>query len=334
MDASQHVRLLGDATDEPTQPWGWPQLRFGGRVRLSKLPQETTMPDAITGLWAAATTPTDTAGAIDHAALAHHAQRLVRWGCDGLVLFGSCGEGPSFSIAERLAAAEAVLRAGVDPARLGMGTGCPAIADTVALTKGMLSLGITRTLLLPPYYFAGMSGEGIEDAFAAVLDGVADARLSACLYHIPQVCGVPVPAAVLGRLRTRYGATVSGVKDSSGDFEAFLGFRAAAPDVAALVGAEVLIGRAVAAGGQGTICGMANLVPALVRRLFHEPGAQQAIEQACAPIDSIPTLKAALAAVTGEPIWRNVRPPLRATDAATGAHIAAMLESMEQRPAA
>ena len=167
------------------------------------------------------------------------------------VLFGSCGEGPSFSIAERLAAAEAVLRAGVDPARLGMGTGCPAIADTVALTKGMLSLGITRTLLLPPYYFAGMSAEGIEDAFAAVLDGVADARLSACLYHIPQVCGVPVPAAVLGRLRTRYGATVSGVKDSSGDFEAFLGFRAAAPDVAALVGAEVLIGRAVAAGGPG-----------------------------------------------------------------------------------
>jgi len=41
-----------------------------------------------------------------------------------------------------------------------------------------------------------------------------------------------------------------------------------------------------------------------------------------------------LAAVTGEPIWRNVRPPLRATDAATCAHIAAMLESMEQRPAA
>lgn len=292
------------------------------------------MPDPITGLWAAATTPTSTAGAIDHDALARHAQRLLRWGCDGLVLFGSCGEGPSFSIAERLAAAEAVLRAGVEPARLALGTGCPAIADTVTLTKGMLGLGITRTLLLPPYYFAGVSPEGIEDAFAAVLDGVADARLSACLYHIPQVCGVPVPAPVLGRLRARYGAMVSGVKDSSGDFAAFLAFRAAAPDVASLVGAEVLIARALAAGGQGTICGMANLVPALVRRLFHDPSAQAAIEQACAPVDSIPTLKAVLAAITGEPIWRNVRPPLRATDAATGARIAAMLDTLEQRPAA
>jgi 4-hydroxy-tetrahydrodipicolinate synthase len=301
---------------------------------VAGIAEETMMPDAITGMWAAATTPTDTAGAIDHAALARHAQRLINWGCDGLVLFGSCGEGPSFSIAERLAATEAVLHAGVEPARLALGTGCPAIADTVALTKAMLGLGITRTLLLPPYYFAGVSAQGIEDAYAAVLDGVADARLSACLYHIPQVCGVPVPAEVLGRLRARYGATVSGVKDSSGDFDAFLGFRAAAPDVASLVGAEVLITRALAAGGKGTICGMANLVPALVRRLFHDPSAQAAIEQACAPIDSIPTLKAAVAGVTREPIWRNVRPPLRATEAAVGLRIAAMLDALEQRPAA
>ena len=292
------------------------------------------MPDAITGMWAAATTPTDTVGAIDHAALIRHAQRLLRWGCDGLVLFGSCGEGPSFSIADRLAAAEAVLHAGVAPARLAFGTGCPAIADTGALTKAVLGLGITRALLLPPYYFAGVSSAGIEDAYAAVLDGVADVRLSACLYHIPQVCGVAVPAAVLGRLRARYGATVSGVKDSSGDFTAFLAFRAAAPDVAALVGDELLIARAMAAGGQGTICGMANLVPALVRRLLHDPTAQAAIVQACEPIDSIPMLKAALAAVTGEPIWRNVRSPLRAADAATGVRIAAMLEALEQRPAA
>jgi 4-hydroxy-tetrahydrodipicolinate synthase len=298
------------------------------------------MPDAITGLWAAATTAVDTAGAIDHAALTRHAQRLLRWGCDGLVLFGSCGEGPSFSLAERLAATEAMLRAGVAPARLALGTGCPAIADTVALTKAMLGLGITRTLLLPPYYFAGVSPAGIEDAFAAVLDGVADARLSACLYHIPQVCGVPVPAPVLGRLRARYGATVSGVKDSSGDFEAFLAFRAAAPDVAALVGAEVLIARAMAAGGQGTICGMANLVPALIRRLLDGQDSQADIEMACAPLDSIPLLKATLAAITGEAIWRNVRPPLRAGDAAAGARIAATLDTLdtldtlEQRPAA
>ena len=74
----------------------------------------------------------------------------------------------------------------------------------------------------------------------------------------------------------------------------------------------MLISRALAAGGQGTICGMANLVPTLLRRLFRDADAQAAIEQACEPIDGIPLLKAALAAMTGEAIWRNVRPPLRA----------------------
>ena len=82
-----------------------------------------------------------------------------------------------------------------------LGTGCPAIADTIALTKGTLALGIITRCFCRRTYFAGVSPEGIEDAFAATLDGIGDDRLSACLYHIPQVCGVGVPAEVLGRLR-------------------------------------------------------------------------------------------------------------------------------------
>ena len=262
------------------------------------------MPAAITGLWAAATTPFDAAGTIDHGALARHADRLLRAGCDGLVLFGSSGEGPSLSMAERLAAAEAVLRAGIAPNRLALGTGSPAIPDTVTLTKGMLALGITRSLLLPPFYFAGVSPQGIEDAFAAVFDAVADPRLSACLYQSAGERG-SCAARGAGASARAVRRIVSGVKDSSGDFSGFLAFRAAAPDVASLVGAEVLITRALAAGGQGTICGMANLAPTLLRRLFHEPGAQTAVEQACAAVHSIPLLKATLAAMTGEPVWRG-----------------------------
>ena len=104
------------------------------------------MPAAITGLWAAATTPTDAAGTIDHGALARHADRLLRGGCDGLVLFGSSGEGPSLSMAERLAAAEAVLACGHRADGLALGTGCPAIPDTVTLTKGHARASASRAL--------------------------------------------------------------------------------------------------------------------------------------------------------------------------------------------
>jgi 4-hydroxy-tetrahydrodipicolinate synthase len=287
------------------------------------------MTKAITGLWAAVTTPIGADGAIDTAAFIHHANRLISQGCDGLVLFGSCGEGPSFSIAQRLTAAEAVMHSGIPAAKLAMGTGCAAIADSITLTKGALGLGIVNAMILPPFYFAGVSAQGIEDAFARIIDGIADNRLSACLYHIPQVCGVGVPAEVLGSMSRRYPGVVTGVKDSSGDWDTFAAFRAAAPDVASLVGAEVLINRAIGIGGAGTICGMANLVPALCRRQLTDASAVADMQAACGYIDSIPAIKATLAALNGEAIWNRMVPPLVPGDTAAATRAAAALRQLE-----
>lgn len=139
----------------------------------------------ISGLWAASATPVAPDGSIDHAALTAHARRLIARGCDGLVLFGTSGEGPSFSIMERLAAAEALLRSDIPAAKLALGTGCSAIGDTIAMTRASLSLGVTEAMILPPFYFSNPPDDGIEDAFAELFDRVADDRLSACLYHIP-----------------------------------------------------------------------------------------------------------------------------------------------------
>jgi 4-hydroxy-tetrahydrodipicolinate synthase len=100
--------------------------------------------------------------------------------------------------------------------------------------------------------------------------------------------------------------------------------------VAALVGAEVLISKALAAGGAGSICGMVNLVPALVRRMFTDPSAEADMIAACAPIDGIPMLKAVQAALTGEPIWRAMRPPLRAADAAAAERAAMLLRGLNE----
>jgi 4-hydroxy-tetrahydrodipicolinate synthase len=185
-------------------------------------------------------------------------------------------------------------------------------------------------MILPPFYFAGAPDEGIEDAFAEVIEGVADDRLSACLYHIPQVSGVGVPATVLGRLQARYGSVIYGVKDSTGDFESFLTFRREAPDAAVLVGAEVLIARALACGGAGSICGMANLVPGLVRRMFNGTDAEQDMAEACGQIDGIPMMKAVLAAMTDEPIWRRMRPPLRSADEAAAKRVASTLSRLDE----
>ena len=62
------------------------------------------MQDGIHGFWVAAATPLDSTGQIDVALLGEHANTLFAQGCDGLVLFGTAGEGTSFSAAERIAA--------------------------------------------------------------------------------------------------------------------------------------------------------------------------------------------------------------------------------------
>ncbi|WBL78429.1 dihydrodipicolinate synthase family protein [Bradyrhizobium xenonodulans] len=274
------------------------------------------MTEAIHGFWVASVTPLATDGSVDSARLAVHARQLFGKGVDGVVLFGTTGEGTSFNVTERIATVEAMLEAGIAAERIGIGGGFPAITDSIALTRAMLGLGLRHVLYLPPYFDRNVSPEGIEDAFAAIIDGVADDRLRASLYHIPQVSGVAIPTAVAANLRKRYGKVVAGLKDSSGDFKQFQAFRAAAPELAITVGNEADITRAIAAGGAGTICGMANVVPELVKGMVEgkdvEARMQAAIDIVLNTPSFLATLKAVLAAQTGDTAWLRVRPPFRA----------------------
>src|SRR4051794_22501330 len=177
------------------------------------------MTEAIRGFWVASATPLTSDGSVDSAKLAIHAKQLFGKGVDGVVLFGTTGEGTSFNVAERVETIEAVLKAGVPAERIGIGGGFPAISDGIALTRAVLGLGLRHVLILPPYFDRSVTPAGIEDAFAAIIEGAADDRLRAYLYHIPQVSGVAIPADVAASLRKRYGKVVAGLKDSSGDFK-------------------------------------------------------------------------------------------------------------------
>lgn len=293
------------------------------------------MADQITGMWAAMTTKLHGDGSVDIAGTVRHGQWLLENGCDGLVPFGTTGEGPSFSGAERLATTEALLKAGIAADRLAPGTATASIPDTVAITKGMLALGVTKAMVLPPFYFRDVDAEGIEAALAAIIDGIGNATLRVTAYHIPQVSGVPVPPAVLGNLRRRFGAMVAGVKDSSGDFDNTLAFIREAPGVAVLTGDETAIARLLDAGGVGTICGMVNLVPHLVRAMFHGHGGTDAMKAACACLHApfFGVLKATLAAQQNDPAWLTLRAPLRAVDPALGVRTAAGMAAITAKAA-
>jgi 4-hydroxy-tetrahydrodipicolinate synthase len=281
------------------------------------------------GVFSAALTPMDADLAPDHAAFVAHAKRLLAAGCDGIALLGTTGEANSFTAAERQALLEATLAGGVAPERLLPGTGVAALPDTVALTRHALSLGVTTVVMLPPFYYKGVSEEGVFAAYAHVVERIGDARLRVVLYHIPPMSAVPIGFRVIERLRARYPGTFTGIKDSSGDLANMQALVAEFPGLAVLAGADPLMLPLLASGGAGCITATSNLVAADLAFVFrhHADRARAAeVEAAQARIvaarnlasrfPQIASLKLLLADRTGEPGWHRLRPPLLPLSAA------------------
>lgn len=271
------------------------------------------------GVWAALATPLDGDNGLDAAGLAAHAVSLLASGCDGVAPFGTTGEGPSFSVPERQAGLEALLSAGVRPDRIVAGIGAAALGDAVTLARHALSVGVSRFLMLPPFYFKEVGDDGVYAAFASALDAIGDGRTRFLLYHIPQVSQVPVTAPVIERLLAAYPGLVAGIKDSTGDLVHTLSLARKFPAISVFCGAEEHLPALLAAGGAGTICGLANLVPRLMTQLRDHGGTARVDEPisrvsslAAAITDGqfVPRLKSLLATTTGEDRWRHVRPPL------------------------
>ena len=281
------------------------------------------MADRIRGVWCATLTPLDASGGPDVRMLASHVQRLFAAGVDGIAPFGTTGEGQSFSVAQRRGGLDGLLAASIPPGRIVAGTGCAALADTIELTRHAVNAGCAGALVLPPFFFKGPSDEGIYASYARLIDGVADARFRLYLYHIPQITGVPVPHDVISRLATTYPGVLAGIKDSEGNWSHTRALLERFRTLSVFVGHEPHLPAALAAGGAGTICGVANLYPRLVRRLYDQAAITGAkdelahIEAFVSLLGKVPifaAFKALLAEMTGDPKWDALCPPLVAMD--------------------
>src|SRR5690606_1390657 len=92
-------------------------------------------------------------------------------------------------------------------------------SDTVELTRHAVGLGVAGVLMLPPFFYKGVSDEGVFASYAETIERVGDAGLRIYLYHIPQVSQVAISFPVIDRLLKAYPTIVAGIKDSSGDWE-------------------------------------------------------------------------------------------------------------------
>jgi len=250
-----------------------------------------------------------------------HCKWLLAHGCSGLAVFGTNSEANSLSVDERMLLLEALVQGGVPASKLMPGTGMCALTDTVRLTAHAVKLGCAGVLMLPPFYYKGVSDEGLYRSFAEVIERVGDARLQLYLYHIPPVAQVPISLALIGRLLKAYPGAVAGIKDSSGDWnntKAVLGAYANS-DFDVFAGSEVFLLDTMRAGGKGCITATGNVNPGPIHRVYEnwqkpEADALQAgISGTRAILQKYPMISA-LKAIVGhwgrDPDWATVRPPL------------------------
>jgi 4-hydroxy-tetrahydrodipicolinate synthase len=255
----------------------------------------------------------------------------------GLAVFGTNSEANSMSVEEKIDLLDRLVGAGIDPARMMPGTGCCALPDSVRLTAHAVKLGCAGALMLPPFYYKGVSDEGLFRSFAEVIERVGEARLRVYLYHIPPVAQVPITLGLVERLLKAYPTQTAGMKDSSGDWtntRAFLdAFARSGFDVFA--GSETFLLRNMRHGGTGCISATANVNPGPIARLFAtwqraDADAQQArldeIRGIFARFPMIPALKAAIAHHGRDAGWATVRPPLVALTAEQAAALVGELD--------
>jgi len=250
-----------------------------------------------------------------------HCRWLLRSGCAGLAVFGTNSEANSMSVAEKRKLLEALVAGGVEPSALMPGTGHSALTDSIELTRAAVSMGCAGVLMLPPFYYKGVSDEGLYRNFAEIIERVGDDRLQLYLYHIPPVSQVAITLNLIEKLLSKYPGIVAGVKDSSGDWantKAMLdAFAKGGFDVFA--GSETFLLDNMRNGGKGCITATGNINPGAIANVYKNWRSADA-DKLQAGITAtrkivqkqpmIPALKSAVAHFGNDPQWRACRPPL------------------------
>jgi 4-hydroxy-tetrahydrodipicolinate synthase len=293
----------------------------------------------LSGVIAAVATPIDEAGMPDLGRAIKLARHLLDNGCDGLNVLGSTGEATSFSRDERMSVMDAYKKNGLPLERLMVGTGAASISDALALTRHAAELGFGGALVLPPFYYKGVTDDGLANYIDALVKATDASKLPIYLYHYPQLTGILWHVALIERLRKSFPSRIVGLKDSSGDMAFARSAAAVAKDFAVFPSTEACLLDARKGEFAGCISATANLNADLCQRAWGA-GDAAAFEAAVAirklfdgrPL--VPGVKTLLAHIHNDPALARVRPPLAAVSNADREAITGGYDAIRAKKAA
>ena len=282
-------------------------------------------------------TPFTPGGEPDAARFVAFCRWLLDQGAGGLSIFGTTSEANSMAAAERMALLDRLIEAGIPSQKLMPGTGACSMTEAAGLVRHAVGHGCGGVLMLPPFYYKGVSDDGIFAFISAVIDKVASPALRIYLYHIPPVAQVGYSLDLVGRFISAYPQTVVGLKDSSGDWSNTAALLDRFPGFAVFPGSEVFLLDALRKGGAGCITASGNVNVPGIRKLYDNWRGPQAdtlqaevttLRKALRAYPMVPALKRMVAHFHNDPDWAVVRPPLVPLDQAQSSALIADLAKL------
>ena len=293
------------------------------------------------GIITAVLTPVEDDGTPAHALLAAHCRDIFEKGGDGIVLLGTTGEGPSFSVNERMSILENLIGNGVPPSRIMVSTGVCALTETIELTTHALAQGVKNVLVLPPYYYKEVTDKAIQEWFARlILETKVHGEIRIYYYHFPKMTGLDIGVDCLASLHRSFPENFVGIKDSGGDLGHMMKIIEGIPGFKVYSGTERFLLEVTSQGGCGCISATANYTVGNTVEMFKKfkAGEQyQAEYQRMLKLRSsfegfpfVAALKGIMGKTTGRREWSNMRLPNSSlTDEELGRILDMLMEAEE-----
>ncbi|WP_146407651.1 dihydrodipicolinate synthase family protein [Allorhodopirellula heiligendammensis] len=205
-------------------------------------------------------TPLSARDVLDREGLARLLDHVIGGGAVGVFILGTTGEAPSLSYRLRRELIAETIRLVDGRVPVLVGVTDTAFVETVNLAEYAAECGADGAVLTTPYYFP--AGQTELTSYVENIQPLIPLPLM--LYNMPQLTKVWFEIETLRRLSSLEG--IVGVKDSSGDMEYFARLcelKQERPDWSILLGPEAKLAEAHSLGGDGGVCGGANVMPGL-----------------------------------------------------------------------
>ncbi len=254
---------------------------------------------------------------------------LKQNGANGILVMGTTGEFPNFTVAQRKRYLETVLDFNPD-LKLMANVGAACVQDVLDLQAHALSHPQVDSILwMPPFYYTDEDINGLNETIQFVLSHQPP-TVPFLFYHYPKLSQVHITPEILDRF-----PQASGLKDTSGDFERIGSLVKRFPEKRVYVGTDFQIQRSMQLGCTGVISSMGNAFPNLIAQSIQGIGGQdellKTLRQFFNTYRKIPALKAYLNHMGFSSQRTDTVLPYRNLTPEEVEHLVSAIESVQQK---